>query len=148
MEIKFEINKDFTDIKINVFAPSINEEVSAILQALENSKKETIYALKEGEAYEIKLNDIICFFTEDKNVYLKTKEGAFKTRYRMYEIEEKYTSTFLRISNAVIVNTQHIKCFNISQVDNVIVKLDDGSEEYVSKRKIPMILKRLRKRGG
>lgn len=147
MEIKFEINEQLKDISINVSAPSITEEVSNVLKALEECKKEKIYALKEGEVYEIKLSDIICFFTDDKNVYLKTSEGQFRTRYRMYEIEEEYEPKFLRVSNAVIVNTAHVKCFNIAQIDNVIVQLDDGTKEYVSKRRIPMILKRLKERG-
>lgn len=147
MKIKFEINKDLKDIKIEVFAPSLTAEVSSVLQALESCRKETIYAIKEGATYEIKLDDIICFFTDDKNVYAKTREGMFRTRYRMYEIEEKYSYKFLRISNAVIVNTGRIKCFNIAQVGNVIVKLDDGTEEYVSKRRIPMILKKLKEKG-
>ena len=148
MEIKFEIDKELKDIKINVYAPSITDEVSNVLKALESCEKETIYGIKEGQAYELKLKDIICFFTDDKNVYMKTKEGDFKTKYRMFEIEEKLQSNkFLRISNAVIVNTSHVKCFDIAQVGNIIVKLDNGTQEYVSKRRIPMILKELKKGG-
>lgn len=144
MEIKFNINKELKDIQIDIYAPSKTEEVSNILKLLEEYYADKLYGIKDGEIYEIKLEDVICFFTDKKGVYLKTNKGIFKTKYRMYELEEKYTLKFLRISNAVIVNTSHVKCFDTSYIDNVIVKLDDGTQEFVSKRRISTIIKMLK----
>ena len=147
MDIIFKINKELSDIKINVSAPSVTEEVTNILKTLEECKKEKIYVTRDDEIHEINLKEVICFYTEDKGVCVRTSKGNFRTRYRMYEIEEKYlTNKFLRISNAVIVNTEHVKFFNTGQIGNIVVKLDDGTEEYVSKRRIPQILKILKGR--
>lgn len=147
MKVQLLIDKGLPETRVDVYASSMTDEVAEILEAIEMCGKEKVYVRHGEEVYYIKLEDIICFYTDDKNVYLRTKAGSYKVKYRLYELEEKVLNNkFLRISNAIIVNEEHIKCFDTAEVGNIIVKLDDGSKEYVSKRRIPGILKKLRER--
>lgn len=147
MKVNLHIDKELEDIKVDVYAPSMTESVSQIIETIEMCGKERVYVKQGDEIYYIKLEDIICFYTDDKNVYLRTKDGSYKVKYRLYELEEKVLNDkFLRISNAIIVNEEHIKCFDTAEASNIIVKLDDGSKEYVSKRRIKDILKKLKER--
>jgi len=53
---------------------------------------------------------------------------------------------FIRISNSVIVNISQVKYFNTNIVGSILVKLNDGTEEYVSKRRISDIMRFLKNR--
>ena len=55
-------------------------------------------------------------------------------------------NNFIRISKSCIVNIKHIDKFDISEVGRIIVKLDDSTEEVVSRRRTRQIMKILEER--
>ena len=147
MQINLNITNEVKDITVEITAPEKSQEVENILKVLSDSQIKTIIGIKEGATYIVKLDSVIAFYTGDKKVYFKTIEGEFEISNRMYEIEESIIDeNFIRISNSVIVNINHVKCFDTAQIGNIIVRFDDESFEYVSKRKISTIMKFLKER--
>ena len=53
---------------------------------------------------------------------------------------------FIRISKSCIINIRHSNKFDISEVGKIVIKLDDGSEEIVSRRRTKNIMKYLEER--
>lgn len=147
MDVRLNISPETKEITVDITAPKKDDKVEQIIRLLNEKEMKKIYATKDSITYIINLEDIICFYTNEKKVCCKTKEGEFDTSYRMYELEnELVNSGFIRISNSVIANINHVKCFDTAQVGNIIVRFDDGNFEYVSKRKISTIMKYLRER--
>lgn len=148
LNVEVSISSDEKDISVLIKAPEKNEQVEKIIQKLAEHDEKEVVGNQNGAIYFVMLEEIISFYTNEKKVFFKTNKGEFEINYRMYEIEEKIASdSFIRISNGVIVNINHVKCFDTAQVGNIIVRFDDGSFEYVSKRRIPSITKFLRNRG-
>ncbi len=147
MEVRLNISPETKDISIDITAPSRNSEVEQIMKLLNERMYKKVYGIQNHATFIVDLVDIICFYTDDKKVYLKTTSGEFEVKSRMYEIEENVIdNSFIRISNSVIANINHVKCFDTAQIGNIIVRFDDGSFEYVSKRKIPAVMKILKGR--
>ena len=93
------------------------------------------------------MDKVICFFSKDKYNYAKTKEGIYKIKYKLYELEEIFKSRdFMRISNSCIINIKQVECFDTSILGTVIVKLKDNTQEKVSKRNFMQIKKLLDER--
>lgn len=64
MKVNLHIDKELEDIKVDVYAPSMTESVSQIIEAIEMCGKERVYVKQGDEIYYIKLEDIICFYTD------------------------------------------------------------------------------------
>lgn len=94
---------------------------------------------------EIKYQDIIAISSDKKSNYCRTKNGSYKIKSKLYEIE-KMDKNLIRISKSCIVNIKHINKFDISEIGKIIIKLDDNSEEIVSRRKTKSIMKYLEER--
>lgn len=153
MNIKIYTNlsnqKDEIEVIIN--APQNANEVNQIIENIQaiSNQIDTIVGEKENKLFIIPVNEIICFYAKEKNNYGKTKEGEFRIKKKLYELEENLNKKqFIRISNSCIANVKFIQNFDLSKIGDILVHFTDGTKEYVSKRRISQVLKFLKERGN
>lgn len=143
------ISKKFNDIEICIKAPEFNEEVQRLENELKNkiNNLENIVGTQENSFYLININDIIKFFSEEKNNFCQTKDGIFKIKEKLYYLEEILPpKQFIRISNSTIVNIKYVKCFNAGIIGKIIIEYKNGEKDCVSRRKTSEIMKFLKER--
>ena len=132
------ISEQFPNVTIQINAPERNEEVDRLERELTKYKKtiRKIVGKQNNSFFILDIDEVISFFSKEKNNYCKTKEGEFKIKEQLYYLEEVLPSKdFIRISNSTIINVRYVKCFNTDIVGKIIVELKDGSTENVSQRK-------------
>ena len=93
----------------------------------------------------IDYQDIICFYSKNKNTYCKTINTTYKIKSSLYELE-KVNNSFVRISKNCIANTNHVKHFEMNVEGRMVVVFDDGTEDRVSRRRIKQVGKFLDER--
>ncbi len=153
ININTNINNNLKDDEIEVIINASNnsEYLNKIIQSIQSISDniDTIVGSKDNSLSILNIQDIICFYSREQNNYCKTKNGEFRIKKKLYELEESLPQkSFIRISNSCIANVEHIESFDLSKIGNIIIKFVDGSIEYVSKRKISSIMKFLRERGN
>lgn len=146
MKIKIEkiedkqLSKD--EIEILIKSPVLNEHVEKLalyISQYEKNNDSKVLVNCNNTIKEISYDDIICFYSDKKYNYCKTKDKDYKIKSKLYEVEN-LSSNFIRISKGCIANYKHIKCFDISETGKIIVVFDDNSKEYVSRRKLKSIM--------
>lgn len=145
----FETDDAATEINVTVKAKEYDENVKHLLKEIEriSNNNNEIVAKKDNDIYLLKAEDITMAYAIGGAVYIKAKKEEYKVDYRLYELETFFANVlFIRISHSVIVNKMHIKCFAANIIGGLIVKLDDGTEEYVSQRREKEIMKMLRRK--
>ena len=152
MKIKVNSLKDSSvpknEIEVLVKSSVISKDVNEIIEYIEQFQNKTsrrIVVNSDGIIKEIKIDDIICFYCDKKYNYCRTKEKNYKIKSKLYEIE-KMDPNFIRISKACIVNSKHIKFFNLNETGRIVVVFNDDSEEVVSRRKVKSIMEFLDER--
>lgn len=151
INVKTNISNKFKEIMVAIEAPKLNNEVQNIVEYISdlNSLPSQIIGNKNNEIYIIDLKDIICFFSRDKYNYIRTEEGEYKVKYKLYEIEKNLDKrNFIRISKSCIINMEQVKCFDTTILGTIEVKLKDNTKEIVSKRKVSNVMKMLNERGN
>lgn len=147
MKIKITTKEDSTlkddEIHISIETNKVTQ-INKLIEYI-NLYSKKIKAYKNNEIIELNLNDVITFYSDKKNNYCRTKEETYRVKYKLYEIEN-ITKDFIRISKSTIVNINYVKCFDIGTTESVIVKLDDGTNEFVSRRKIKDVMRYLDER--
>lgn len=136
-EIVVEIHSADNKQNLNEFIEYLNDYDSKY-----NNK---VVVMKDYELVEIKYKDIIVIYSDKKSNYCRTKNGTYKIKSKLYEIEEM-DEDLIRISKSCITNVKHIDKFDISEIGKIVIKLDDGSEEVVSRRRTRQIMKYLEER--
>ncbi len=150
INVKTNISNKFKEIMIAIEAPKLTKEVQNIIDYASdlNPLPNQIIANKNNEIYFIELKDIICFFSKDKYIYIRTKNDEYRVKYKLYEIEEKLDKRiFIRISKSCIINMEQVECFDTSILGTIKVKLKDNTKEIVSKRNVSNVMKILYERG-
>ena len=151
MNINNIVNNKLNDneIILNIQHSDKNKSIDNFIEYLnyyESYYKNRI--LVEDDTYElleIEYNDIIMFYSDKKNNYCKVGNKTYLVKSRLYELE-KISMDFIRISKSLIINIRHVKKFDISETGKIIVKLDDDTEEVVSRRKTSQIMNYLKTR--
>ena len=151
-KVRTNISEKYEEIEIIINAPKRTVEVQKIEEKLiENDSKiiKQIIGYQGNDIFVIKTEDIILFYSEEKNNYCKTKEGIYMVKEKMYYLDDMLDKNkFIRISNSAIVNIDKIKCFNTSIVGKIVVKFYDNTEVNVSRRRTTEIMKFLKERRG
>ena len=144
INVRTNISNEYKDVEVCINAPERNELVERLEKELSYVNNETfsqVVGIQNNDFYIIKTSNIIEFFSEEKNNYCRTKDGIFRIKEKMYYLEEALSNKeFIRISNSVIVNINHVKCFNTSIIGKIQVKFKDGTTEDVSKRRTSEIM--------
>lgn len=153
--MKIKINCEFVnylqenEVEVNLKATKHSEDLQKIIENIEKISNEvnSVIGIHNNEFYVLPIKEIVLFYTQEQKCYAKTEEGNFIIKKRLYELEEKLNQNkYIRISNSCIVNVEFIKSFDLSTIGNIIIKLKNGDIQYVSKRRIPSIMRFLKER--
>ncbi len=151
INIHTNISKEFKETSITINAPELTDELSSIINHISavNLHPNQIIGNKDNRVYFIEIEKIICFFSKGKYNYIKTNDGNYRIKYKLFELEEILNpKMFVRISNSCIVNITQVKCFNTNILGIILVEMKDGTTENVSSRRIPKVMKLLRERSN
>lgn len=109
MKIKIEIVEDLKEEEIIIKCRKVDHRIQDIQQKItETIKKPELVLYTEKEEYYIPLEDVCFFETSDNSVHAHTAGDSFKTKFRLYELEELLTGDFIRVSKSAIVNVKQI----------------------------------------
>lgn len=149
IKINTNISNEYQDIQITINAPTLDKQTQLIIDTISNISNDCsqIVGQLDNNVYILQLDDILCFYADEKYNYCQTLQNKFRVKNTLYELEQRLNNrNWIRISNSCIVNLNHIKCFDIGTVGSIVVVLEDDSKRDVSKRKIKDVMKLLKER--
>ena len=141
--MKLNVNKNNINIQLE---ETDKIDVNDFMNYISRYNERKVVVGQYNELLQINFQDIILFYSDKKHNYCKTKDGEYRVKNKLYEIE-KYSTDFLRISKSCIVNINHVISFNVGEIGKIIVNLDDKTKQIVSRRKIREVLNYLDERG-
>lgn len=151
INVATNISKQYKNIEVIINTPEITEEVTTItntIMGISNSIKQII-GTKGNKIYLFTIDEIMYFYSEDKNNYCKTKNGIYKIKEKLYELEEKLSKGgYVRISNSCIINLKYVDSFDTSIIGTIEVIFKDESKKYVSRRRVKEVMKKIKEWGN
>lgn len=147
MKVGIQIDRCAQETEVLITARERGRAVDALYEhivSFDRKALETVTAYKDDSARIIDVDDIFQIYTGNQKVYVRTQQGEYVIRYRLYELEEALDKReFLRISNSEIVNIKRIRDMDLRITGRICIRFTDGSQTYVSRRYIPRIKKSL-----
>ncbi len=140
MQIEIKIDSSVTEPKFIVVTDKMTDELHDIIKKLTEETPQIISGFRDDKLEILEQSDIVRAYASAGKVFAVTGQGEYLLRLRLYELEERLDkNTFVRISNAEIVNLKKIKSFDLSFAGTICVSLSNGSVSYVSRRYVVKI---------
>lgn len=133
------------EININIEVAEDTEKLKDIVEYIKEFDKRKIVVYDGYNMIQIDIDDIIYFYSDGNYNFCKTETKEYRIKSKLYEIDKK-SNDFLRISKGCIINIKQVKSFDIGENRNIIVRFNDDSEQFVSRRKIKEVMNYLDER--
>lgn len=118
----------------------IDNEISRMIENLQDKDSNTLYAFKDEELYFLNQDKIQSIYAEDGKIFARTDENQYLLKKRLYELEEILNpKKFVRISNSEIVNIKKVEKINFKLTETIVLHFKNGEVTYVSRRYIKKI---------
>ena len=128
-----DLKEDYTEIHVR----EITDEITRLSEFLQ-SKEQVITGTDEyGRILVIDEADIVSLHAENKWCRIYTDIANYGCRKRLYEIENMLGRDYMRISKSIIVNLRKIKSVEAVFNGMLLLRMKNGSKEYVSRTYLP-----------
>lgn len=140
MKVSLEIDQKIKEMAVTIRSHEMNDSVKEILEFLKGMETEFLVGKKGEMQHILKPNEIHYFHTEEEAVIAVTREGSYKLKEKLYELEDALPITrFVRLSKSVIANLHELSHFEASFNGTLCVYFKSGAKEYVSRHYVPVI---------
>lgn len=143
--MKYTLHIDTTrEEEITVYAHKKSKLIERIEELIKNDDGcSPIIGYRGTEMTVLSIDEVYCFALEDKKLYAITSDGRYLVKKRLYEIEERMPSNFVKINQSAIANISAIERFGVSFGTSMTVYFKNGYRDYVSRRQIKQLKERL-----
>lgn len=110
VKVKIEVDPELKEHEVIIKCPGIDEDIMRLQRLLSDSSPEMSHMsfFKEDSEFFLPISDILFFETDAGVIRAHTADDEFEAKYKLYELEEKLPSYFLRISKSTILNTRKL----------------------------------------
>lgn len=123
MKIRIEIEEGIAEEEVVIRCRGITEQISAIQTAVSDvvNIAQKFPLCKGNTEYYVPLDKILFFETEEGGVNAHTREEIYRTKYKLYELEDMLPGAFMRVSKSTILNSNHIYSINRNLTSSSVV---------------------------
>ena len=140
MKLLFEIQEQYREIEIHICSDQRSKEALGLRDLLEGLLFTKLTVYRNQETKSVSSYEIVRIYSENKKVYVRTKEESFEVRDRLYVLEDVLREKgFVRISNSEIVNISQIEKLDMSYAGTIKMYMKNGDETFVSRRYVSRI---------
>lgn len=109
MKVIYEVNPALSEDEVVIRCRAMDEAVKRIgrFAAGQGATPSMVFYQGEDE-YFFPVDEVLFFDTQGDVVYAHTPAEAFRTRHRLYELEQLLPGSFVRVAKSAIVNCRKI----------------------------------------
>lgn len=136
MILKLRLNKNHEkEISEELIQMGVTiSEDSELILTEENYNNGKLYCRDDTDRVAVEFAEILYIESVGKNVYVHTDNKIYTTSFRLYELEKKLPeTTFLRISNSVIIRRDSIKRVTPALTQKFYLTLKNGDTVDVTR---------------
>lgn len=134
MKVAINIQTDIQEIEVIINCMTEDENVQRIVSAL-NSLDMKLCCRRQGEHFQIALNDILYIESVERKTFLYTEQQIYETDKRLYELENYLKNgSFFRASKAAIINLKRAKSIRPEIGARLLLTMENGERIIVSRK--------------
>ena len=133
MKARVDISPDYKEPFAVIHSDKMTDEIQRILDYISSGdvpitafrNEEDIVVLKPEEIYMVRIEDGNTIIYGDKQIY--------RSRKRLYELADQLGKGFMQIAKPTLINLSYIDSIELGFGGSLLIKLKNGSKDYVTR---------------
>lgn len=143
MKVTVELSDKFREPYAVIYTDKITDSIQHMLDIF-GSEDTLITALQnEMNIVILQPKDIYMIRIEDKDTVIYGEKQKYRSRKRLYELADQLGKQFMQISKSTLVNLSYMDSIEPGFGGAVLLKMKNGSKDYVSRKYLPAFKKYL-----
>lgn len=137
MKLNVNKHKSFGEPVITIDCSESDPTIEEIIERIESGSL-LLSGNKDDIKYVFKETDVYYIESIENHCYLYTKADVLDCKYKLYEIENQFTS-FIRVNKQVVLNYHYIKFFKSTINGKLEATLKNGDRIEISRAYVPAL---------
>lgn len=147
MKFILEQSDEWNDVEIRVRCGQIDKALEKLIEQI-RLYGFAITGEKDGETFNINLEQIFYFEAVDNRTYAYCENSIYECRQKLYELEERLESmNFRRISRSCILNIYKLLSIRTLLNGRVEVSLENGEKLIVNRHYVEALKEKIEEQG-
>lgn len=143
MKVSIDISAEYKEPFAVIHTDKVTSEIQRAVDMLGTNETPVTAFRNEEDIVVLKPDEIYMVRVEDGDTIIYGTKSRYRSRRRLYELSEQLGSKFMQISKTTLVNLSYMDSIEPGFSGTLLLKLKNGSKDYVSRKYLPEFKKYL-----
>ena len=143
MKVSIDISAEYKEPFAVIHTDKVTAEIQRAVDMLGTNETPVTAFRNEEDIVVLKPDEIYMVRVEGGDTIIYGAKNQYRSRRRLYELSEQLGSKFMQISKTTLVNLSYMDSIEPGFSGTLLLKLRNGSKDYVSRKYLPEFKKYL-----
>ena len=143
MKVSVDISPEYKEPYAEIHTDKVTEEIQRMIDIFSVSEAPITALQNEEDIVVLQSKEIYMVRVEDGDTVIYGEKNKFRSKKRLYELGAQLGSQFMQISKTTLVNLSYMDSIEPGFSGTLLLKLRNGSSDYVSRKYLPAFKKYL-----
>ena len=143
MKVSIDISAEYKEPFAVIHTDKVTSEIQRVIDVLGTSETPVTAFQNEEDIVVLQPKDIFMIRVEDGDTIIYGARSQYRSRKRLYELAEQLGKQFMQISKTTLINLSYMDSIEPGFSGTLLLKLKNGSKDYVSRKYLPEFKKYL-----
>ena len=143
MKVSIDISAEYKEPFAVIHTDKVTSEIQRVIDVLGSSETPVTALQNEEDIVVLQPKDIFMVRVEDGDTIIYGARSQYRSRKRLYELAEQLGKQFMQISKTTLINLSYMDSIEPGFSGTLLLKLKNGSKDYVSRKYLPEFKKYL-----
>ena len=143
MKVSIDISAEYKEPFAVIYTDKVTSEIQRVIDVLGSSETPVTALQNEEDIVVLQPKDIFMVRVEDGDTIIYGARNQYRSRKRLYELAEQLGKQFMQISKTTLINLSYMDSIEPGFSGTLLLKLKNGSKDYVSRKYLPEFKKYL-----
>lgn len=143
MKVSVELAPEYKEPYAIIYTDKVTDEIQRMMDVFGSNTSPITALQEENNIIILQPEEIYMVRVEDGDTIIYGKNKNYRSRKRLYELEQQLGTKFMQISKSTLINLSYMDCVEAGFSGTLLLKLKNGCKDYVSRRYLPEFKKYL-----
>lgn len=133
MKVNIDISPDYKEPFAVIHADKVTDEIQRIIDYLGSGDTPITALRNEEDIVVLKPEEIYMVRVENGRTIIYGDKEKYRSRKRLYELSDQLGKGFMQIAKSTLINLSYIDSIEPDFGGQLLLKLKNGSKDYVSR---------------
>lgn len=143
MKVSVALSTEYKEPYAIIYTDRMTDEIQRVIDGFSLNESPVTALQNEKDIIILLPKEIYMVRVENGDTVIYGKDRSYRSRKRLYELEQQLGKQFMQISKSTLVNLSYMDSVESGFSGTLLLKLKNGCKNYVSRRYLPQFKKYL-----